>query len=115
MFAAQLGRTDNGRCVTPRVLPTYRQALATCLFTALSVLTCAALLSAAALVPAPPAVLLLAIAVCIVYPMLAAFQSSASVAVLRCHWPRRRHERRALEKLRRELDRLPEIGHPLDR
>jgi hypothetical protein len=101
--------------VTPRALPTYRQALATCVFTALSALTCAGLLSAAALVPAPPTVLPLVIAICVVYPMLAAFRSSSSVAILRQHWPRRRLERRALEKLRRELDRLPEVGHPLDR
>jgi hypothetical protein len=98
-----------------RSLPTYREAIATCAFTALSALTCAALLSAAALVPAPPAVLPLVIAVCVVYPMLAAVRSSSSVAVLRQHWPRRRLDERALDKLRRELDRLPEIGHPLDR
>jgi hypothetical protein len=115
VFAAALGRTDEGRRVTPRALPTYHRALATCVFTALSALTCAGLLSAAALVPAPPTVLPVVIAVCVFYPMLAAFRSSSSVAVLRRHWPRRRLDERALAKLRRELERLPEVGHPLDR
>jgi hypothetical protein len=96
-------------------LPTYRQAIATCAFTALSALACAGLMSAAALVPAPPEALPFVIAVCIVYPMLAAWRSSSSLAVLRHRLPRRRRlDERALGELRRELDRLPEIRHPLD-
>jgi hypothetical protein len=95
--------------------PTYRQAIATCVFTALSALACAALLSAAALVPAPRPALPFVIAVCVVYPMLAALRSSSSLAVLRHRLPRRRLDARAIGQLRRELDRLPEIGHPLGR
>jgi hypothetical protein len=101
--------------MTSRALPTYRQALATCVFAALTGLVCAGLLSAAALVPAPAPVLPFIVAVCVGYPMLAALQSSSSLAVLRQRLPRRRLDRRALLELRRQLDRLPETGHPLDR
>jgi hypothetical protein len=96
-------------------LPTYGQAIATCAFTALSALMCAALMGAAALVPAPPSVLPFVIAVCVGYPMLAAWQASSALAVLRDRWPRRRLDERALGELRRDLDRLPETSHPLDR
>jgi hypothetical protein len=82
----------------------------TCAFTVLTVLTCAALMAAAALVPAPPAALPLLIAVCIGCPMFAAWQSASSLAVLRY-----RPDERALIELRRELDQLPETAHPLDR
>jgi hypothetical protein len=95
-------------------LPTYPQAIATCAFTAVSALMCAGLMGAAALVPAPPLVLPLVIAVCVAYPMLAAWRSSSSLAVVRRRWSRRLDER-ALGKLRRELDRLPETRHPLGR
>jgi hypothetical protein len=96
-------------------LPTYRQAIVTCIFTVLSGLVCAGLLSAAAFVPAPPPVLPFVIAVCVAYPMLAALRSSSSLDVLRQRRPRRRLNKSALDELRRELARLPEIGHPLDR
>jgi hypothetical protein len=98
-----------------RASPTYRQAIATCMFTALSALMCAGLMSAAALVPAPPLVLPFVVVVCVVYPMLAAWRSSSALAVLRYRRPRRRLDERALSELRRDLDGLPETRHPLDR
>jgi hypothetical protein len=101
--------------VTYRRLPTYRQAIATCAITALSAVVCAGLMSAAALVPAPPPALPFVIAVCVGYPMLAGWRASSSLAVLRHRWPGRRLDKRALGKLRRDLDRLPETSHPLDR
>jgi hypothetical protein len=97
-----------------RPLPTYRQAIVTCAFTALSALACAVLMGAAALVPAPREVLPFVIVVCVGYPMLAAWRSSSSVAVLRHCLPRRTLDERALGELRRQLDRLPEIRHPLE-
>jgi hypothetical protein len=100
--------------MSSRPLPTYRQAVATCVFTALTALTCAGLLSAAALVPAPPVVLPLIVTVSVVLPMMAACESIPAVAVLRARWSRRRLDERAVGQLRRELDRLPETGHPLD-
>jgi hypothetical protein len=96
-----------------RPLPTYRQAIGTCVLTVLTALICAGLLGAAALVPAPPVVLPFVIGLCVVYPMLAAWRSSPALAVLRQRWPRRKLDERALGELRRELDRLPEVGHPL--
>jgi hypothetical protein len=98
-----------------RSLPTYRQAITTCAFTAVSAVMCAGLMSAAALVPAPPLVLPFVVVVCVVYPMLAAWRSSSSLAVVRHRGPERRLEQRALSALRRDLDSLPEIRHPLDR
>ena len=95
-------------CGVPSVpLPSRREAIATCAFAALTALGCAGLLAAAALVPAPPAVLPLVIPVGVVLPMLATWQASGSLVALRS-------ERRAVGELRRELDRLPETGHPLD-
>jgi hypothetical protein len=105
---------DEDQRVISRPLPTYRQAIATCVFTALAALTCAGLMSAAALVPAPPIALPFVIAVCVLYPMVAAWRSSTALAVLRHRLPRRRLDERALGELRRDLDRLPETGHPLD-
>lgn len=98
----------------PRPLPTYRQAIATCALTALTALAWVGLLSAAALVPAPPPLLLFIVGVGVLLPMLAAWQSFPALAVLRHRWPRRRLDERALGELRRDLDRLPETGHPLD-
>jgi hypothetical protein len=94
-------------------LPTYRQAIVTCTLTVVTALVCAGLLSAAALVPAPPVVLPLVVGVCVGLPMLATWWSSSSLAVLRHGRPGKRLDERALGELRRELDRLPEVGHPL--
>ena len=97
-----------------RTLPTYRRAIATCAFTALIGVICAGLMTAAALVPAPPLVLPLIVAVGVGYPMLAAWGSSPALVVLQQRWSRRRVDERAMCDFRRELDGLPEIGHPLD-
>jgi hypothetical protein len=101
--------------MSTRPLPTYRQALATCVVTALTAVACGGLLCAAALVPAPPVVLPLIVSVCVVVPMVMACESIPALAVLRSRWSRRRLDQRALGRLRRELDQLPETGHPLDR
>jgi hypothetical protein len=115
MFAGHWVLPSEERRMIAQPLPTYRQAIAICAFTAVSALVCVGLMSAAALVPAPPEVLPFVIVVCVVYPMLAAWRSASSLAVLRHRWPRRRLDERALGELRRELDRLPEVRHPLDR
>jgi hypothetical protein len=77
-------------------------------------LACGGMLSAAALVPAPAAMLPFIVTVCVVVPMVVALESTSALAVLRQHWSQRRLAARAVGKLRRELDRLPETGHPLD-
>jgi len=81
-----------------------------CAFVALTALMCAGLLSAAALVPAPPAVLPFLVVVCIGCPMVAAMELPGAVAGLR---GRRPIDTRALDALRRQLDALPETQHPL--
>ena len=97
--------------MTSRPTPTRGQAILVCVFAALTALICAALLVAAALIPAPPAVLPFVVAVCIPAPMVAAWDLRPSVTVL-C--ARRADRERLLAEMRRYLDALPETGHPLD-
>lgn len=85
--------------------------MVSCLLCALATLMCAALATCAALAPAPPAVLPFVVLVSIGCPMLLALDLPAAVAVLRATG--RRREKEALEELRRGLDELPEVNHPL--
>ena len=97
--------------MTSRSTPTRLKALLTCAFVALLALACAGLVTAAALVPAPPVVLPFIVATGIGCPMLAALELPASLAVLR----RGGRTRRALlAEMRRYLRQLPETQHPLD-
>jgi len=89
--------------MSSRPLPTRRQAILACAFVALTALTCAGLVSAAVLVPAPPDVVPFIVATCIGFPMLATWQLSSAIAVLR-----------AGADMRRFLRQLPETQHPLD-
>jgi hypothetical protein len=91
---------------------TFRRSIAACAFAALTVLVSAALLTAAALVPAPPAAIPFLLVACIGGPMVAAWELPDAVAVLR---RRRGHGRdaRAHDTLLRELAALPERDHPL--
>jgi hypothetical protein len=73
-------------------------------------LSCAVLLGAAALVPAPTAALPFAVVVCITCPMVATLQVPPALALLR---RQRAMDSKALAQLRRSLDRLPETEHPL--
>jgi hypothetical protein len=96
---------------------TRGRALLRCAFVAVTALLCAGLLCAAALVPAPPAVLPLVVVVCIGTPMVAACELPGAIAGLRRRGGRagraRRLDSRELEALRRQLDALPETQHPL--
>jgi hypothetical protein len=90
---------------------TRRQASFTRLLCALTVFTSGALFIAAALVPAPPAVLPLVLIVCIGGPMVAAWELRATVGS-----PLRRRDgfdSNAVIQLRRQLEALPETQHPL--
>lgn len=91
--------------MSARPLPTRHQARLICLFAAVTTVVCASLLAAAALVPAPAAVLPLIILVCIGCPMAAAYELPPAMAALRGE--------RAWSALRRQLDDLPETPHPL--
>jgi hypothetical protein len=94
-----------------RSTPTRLKALLTCVFVVLLALACAGLVTAAALVPAPPAMLPFVVATGIGCPMLAALELPKSLAVLR----RGARARRALlAEMRRYLRQLPETRHPLD-
>ncbi len=63
---------------------------------------CGGLITAAALVPAPPVVVPLVVLVCVACPMAATFELARALAILRG----------PAAELRRELDRLPETPHP---
>jgi hypothetical protein len=65
------------------------------------------LLLAAALVPAPPAVLPLVVLAGVGLPMVVAYNLPATIASLRAH-------RRLSNAVRRDLAQLPETVHPLD-
>jgi hypothetical protein len=93
------------------VLPTRRQAYATCFIAALTLIGCAALIVAAALDHAPPLVLPLVAAVCIGCPLGVAWSLPLAIAVLRHSRPEL--GRSSLKAMRRALDRLPETEHPL--
>jgi hypothetical protein len=85
---------------------TPRRAVARCLYAALTVLVCAGLASAAALARAPDVALLVIVVVCIAVPMAAAWELPPAIAALR-----RRTD--AVSSLRRQLEQLPEVKHPL--
>jgi hypothetical protein len=98
-----------------RPITTRRQALLTCAFVALVALTCAGLVAAAVLVPAPPVVVPLIVATCIGCPMVAALELPTSIAVIRAGRARRRApDAHLLADMRRYLRQLPETQHPLD-
>jgi uncharacterized transporter YbjL len=85
-----------------------REAIARIAFAVLVVLACAGLVSAAALVPAPPLVLPLIAIVSIAGPMTVTPELQAGIAALR-------RQRDAIAALRRNLAELPETAHPLER
>jgi hypothetical protein len=91
-------------------LPTKHQAIFVCAFVALTVLTCAGLLSVAAIAPAPPIALPLIIATCIGFPMMGAWELRPALAVLRFG-----RKARLLAEMRCFLEALPETQHLLDR
>jgi hypothetical protein len=92
---------------------TRRRAIVTCVLVALTVVMCAGLLTAAALVPAPAAALPMLVVVCIGCPMTAALELPGALANLRRRPPPRPVDTGALDTLRRQLDSLPETQHPL--
>jgi hypothetical protein len=99
--------------MTPRALPTRRQAYANCSLAAMTVLACAGLLCAAVAAHAPVAVLPLVAAVCIGCPMAMAWSLPVSIALLRAAARVDELDRHAVAALRRHLERLPETPHPL--
>jgi hypothetical protein len=89
-----------------RSFTSHRQALALCAVSAVVVLSCTALIIAAALAPAPTAVLPFVVLCCVLAPLALSWDVPAAVATLR-----RRSD--AVAELRRQLAALPEAPHPL--
>ena len=113
MTAVVSGNPSNPRRM-PVPTPSRGRALLRCAFIAITAVMCAGLLCAAALVPAPPAVLPLLVVVCIGSPMAAACELPGAIDGLRRgSGGVRPLDARALEALRRQLDGLPETHHPL--
>jgi hypothetical protein len=93
--------------------PTRKRSLQLCLVAAVTSLACTVLLCAAALAPAPPAVLPLLVIICIACPMLAAMDLPRAIAGFRHHRGRQTDNARAIVEMRAALAELPETGHPL--
>jgi hypothetical protein len=96
-------RPETGRFTTrtqPRVV--LAGAIVTALFSM-------ALCAGAILAHAPAAVVPLVVAVCVGAPLFAAWEAPVALAWVRAE----RTHRNALSRLRRSLDRLPEVEHPL--
>jgi hypothetical protein len=89
-------------------MTTRRDAYLSCLVAALALLSCAALVGAAVVAHAPPAIAPLLALACVGCPVALAWSLPPAVAVLH----RDRLAVRAARRLRRDLDRLPEIPHP---
>jgi hypothetical protein len=87
---------------------TWTQACADCCLAAVLVAAAVGLLLAAALAPAPPAVLALVVLAGVGMPMIVAYKLPPAIASLRAH-------RRLASAVRRDLAQLPETAHPLDR
>ncbi|HUA45234.1 MAG TPA: hypothetical protein VMA77_08415 [Solirubrobacteraceae bacterium] len=83
-----------------------RLVLIVALVTALSSM---AVCAAAILAPAPAPVVPLVVAVCVGAPLFAAWEAPEALAWVRAE----RSHRSALAKLRRTLEQLPEVEHPL--
>jgi CHASE2 domain-containing sensor protein len=90
-----------------------RRVVLTCIVCALAVVNSIVLFTAAALVPAPPAVLPLVVAVVIGGAMVAAWELRSTVNPEWHRKARRPLDERAADQLRRHLDELPETQHPL--
>ncbi len=86
----------------------WTQARAACCLAAIVVATAVGLLLAAALAPAPPAMLVLAVLGGVGMPMVVAYRLPPAVSSLRAH-------RRLVAAMRRELAQLPETAHPFER
>jgi hypothetical protein len=95
--------------VAPRRV-TRREAASACVLAVVSALASAGLFAAAVVGHPPAAVIPLLVIVCVGAPVFGTWQLPHAVAALRAP---RQHHRRAIARLRRSLDELPEVEHPL--
>lgn len=92
--------------MTATLEQTHRQAIFNLALIAMTLLACTGLLTIAALAPAPPLAQPLIVCLCVGFTAAMAGQAPESLRVVR-------GSRDALGNLRRALDELPEIEHPL--
>ena|SRR5438270_116714 len=92
-----------------RPLPAGSRPHLVLIVAALTALVSMATCAAAILVPAPAAAVPLVVACCVGAPMFAGWEAPSALAAVRAE----RLHRRELASLRRTLDKLPEIEHPL--
>lgn len=92
--------------VPAKVHQTLRQAVLNLVLVAATLVMCAALLTAAALAPAPSLAQPLIVVVCLGFTAAIACQAPDSLRVVR-------GSRDARERLRHQLEQLPEVEHPL--
>jgi hypothetical protein len=78
-----------------------------------ALLVSAGLCVAAVLAHAPTPVVPFIAVVCVGLPVFGTWDLPSAIGVLRAGRPRR--DERAIARLRRALDELPEVSHPLDR
>ena len=96
-------------------VPTRGQVLLVFAAVVVTVLVCGGLLTAAALVPAPTAVLPFVVVSCVGLPTIASLELRRSLLGLRsagARW-RRGSDAQLLAEMRRYLEQLPETPHPL--
>jgi hypothetical protein len=89
---------------------TRRQATAACILAVLAALCSAGLCAAAVLMHPPAGVIPLLVIVCVGSPVYGTWQLPHAIAALRAGRAEHRH---AIASLRRSLDRIPEVEHPL--
>jgi hypothetical protein len=103
-----LGPRPQRRMVASMIDRTWTQACADCCLAAVVVAAAVGLMLAAALAPAPLAVLPLVVLAGVGMPMVVAYELPPAVSSLRAH-------RRLVSAMRRDLAQLPETPHPFDR
>jgi hypothetical protein len=91
-------------------VPNRREAASACILALLSAACSAGLVAAAVLLHPPAAIVPLLVIVCVGCPVFGTWELPLAIAALRAG---RVSHRRAIATLRRTLDQLPEVEHPL--
>ena len=104
------GSADEAAAFSVPRLPTRRQAASACVVALVSALCSAGLFATAVLLHPPGAIVPLLVIVCVGCPVVGTWELAPAITVLRA---RRDSHRRAVAMLRRALDQLPEVEHPL--
>jgi uncharacterized membrane protein AbrB (regulator of aidB expression) len=98
--------------MSTRPLTSRLECVFVCAFVLVLCVVCAGLVSAAALVPAPPVVVPFISGICVGCAFAAGIELPSTISVLRDPTLGRLRGRH-ISRLRRDLDRLPQTDHPL--